>query len=55
MVWRHAIINVTSARPKCKFPDDGRRPKHVGADLICFNVNFGDLQGRYKVHLLVNV
>ena len=29
-----AFINVTSARLKCKLPDDGRRPKHVGANLI---------------------
>ena len=25
------IINMTLARIKCKLPDDGRRPKHVGA------------------------
>jgi hypothetical protein len=24
-------INITSARINCKRPDDGRRPKHVGA------------------------
>ena len=24
-------INITLARLNCKFPDDGRRPKHVGA------------------------
>jgi hypothetical protein len=27
-------ISVTLARLKCKLPDDGRRPKHVGAILI---------------------
>ena len=32
--------NVTLARLMCKLPDDGRRPKHVGAFVICFNVNF---------------
>ena len=37
------FINVTFARLKCKLPDDGRRPKHVGAILICFNVNFNGL------------
>jgi len=34
------FINVTLTRLKCKLPDDGRRPKHVVAILICFNVNF---------------
>ena len=29
--------NITLARLNCKLPDDGRRPKHVGA--ILFNVN----------------
>ena len=24
-------INITLARLNCKLPDDGRRPKHVGA------------------------
>ena len=24
-------INITLARLNCKFPDDGRTPKHVGA------------------------
>ena len=24
-------INITLARRNCKLPDDGRRPKHVGA------------------------
>ena len=24
-------VNITSARLNCKLPDDGRRPKHVGA------------------------
>ena len=24
-------ININLARLNCKFPDDGRRPKHVGA------------------------
>ena len=24
-------INITLARLNCKFPDDGHRPKHVGA------------------------
>ena len=28
------FINVTLARPKCKLPDDGCRPKHVGVVLI---------------------
>ena len=37
------FINVTLARLKCKLPDDGRRPKHVGAVLIIFRVNFNDL------------
>jgi len=37
------FINVTLARHKCKLPDYGRRPKHVGAVLICFNVNFSGL------------
>jgi hypothetical protein len=23
-------VNITLARLKCKLPDDGRRPKHVG-------------------------
>jgi hypothetical protein len=27
-------ISVTLARLNCKLPDDGRRPKHVGAILI---------------------
>jgi hypothetical protein len=34
------LINVTLARLICNLPDDGRRPKHVGPILICFNVNF---------------
>jgi hypothetical protein len=50
VVWRHAAtpphnterryttdcfnISVTLASLKCKLPDDGRRPKHVGAILI---------------------
>jgi hypothetical protein len=34
------LCRVTLVRLKCKLPDDGRRPKHVGAILICFNVNF---------------
>jgi len=34
------FIIVTSARLKYKLPDDGRRPKHVAAVSICFNVNF---------------
>ena len=25
-------INITLARLSCKLPDDGRRPKHVGAN-----------------------
>jgi len=25
-------INITLARFNCKLPDDGRRPKHVGAN-----------------------
>jgi len=37
------LIKVTSARLKCKLPDDGSRPKHVGAILICFNVMFNDM------------
>jgi len=28
------FINVTLARPKCKLPDDGHRPKHVAAVII---------------------
>ena len=24
-------VNITLARLNCKLPDDGRRPKHVGA------------------------
>jgi hypothetical protein len=28
------LINVTLATLICKLPDDGRRPKHVGAVLI---------------------
>jgi len=28
------LINVTLARLICKLPNDGRRPKHVGAILI---------------------
>jgi hypothetical protein len=46
VVWQHVIyylINVTLAWLICKLPDDGRRPKHVGAILICFNVNFNVL------------
>jgi len=31
-------INISLARLNCKLPDDGRRPKHVGA--IQFYVNF---------------
>ena len=31
---RTLFINVTLAMLKCKLPDDGRRPKHVGAVLI---------------------
>jgi hypothetical protein len=27
------LINLTLARLICKLPDDGRRPKHVGAIL----------------------
>jgi hypothetical protein len=27
-------ISVTLARLKCKLPDDGRGPKHIGAILI---------------------
>jgi len=48
VVWQHAatqphspqqrtftdLINVTLARLICKLPDDGRVPKHVGADLM---------------------
>jgi hypothetical protein len=49
VVWQHVVsspwwcvwvllpiilINVTLARLKYKLPDDGRRPKHVGAILI---------------------
>jgi len=38
VVWQHAtftnLINVTLARLICNLPDDGRRPKHVGAILI---------------------
>jgi len=30
VVWQH----VTLAGFKCKLPDDGRRPKHVGTILI---------------------
>jgi hypothetical protein len=30
----HFNISVTLARLKCKLPDDGRGPKHVGAILI---------------------
>jgi len=33
----------THTRLKCKLSDDGRRPKHVAALLICFNVNCSDL------------
>jgi len=34
--YRHNLtecfrINITLARLNCKLPDDGRRPKHVGA------------------------
>jgi len=25
------LIDITLARLNCKLPDDGRRPKHVGA------------------------
>jgi hypothetical protein len=42
-VLLQTLINVTLARLNCKLPDDGRRPKHVGAILICFNVNFSGL------------
>jgi hypothetical protein len=44
VVWQHVNdsniitdyfnISVTLARLNCKLPDDGRRPKHVGAILI---------------------
>jgi hypothetical protein len=32
---------VTLAKPKYKLPDDGHRPKYVGAFSMNFNVNFG--------------
>jgi hypothetical protein len=35
----HNMLSLS--RLKCKLPDDGRRPKHVGAIFnIGFNVNF---------------
>ena len=46
---------------QCKFPDDGRRPKHVGATETCrsdiyvyFNVNFKVLFKLIEMHLLVS-
>jgi len=33
-VFLPIFINATLARLICKPPDDGRRPKHVGAILI---------------------
>jgi hypothetical protein len=49
VVWQHVMsrygvpyLDVTCChtRLKCKLPDDGRGPKHVGAILLGFNVNF---------------
>ena len=40
---------------QCKLPDDGRRPKHVGAIFMFFlNVNFNVFFKLIKVHLLVS-
>jgi len=43
------FTNVTLARLKCKLPDDGRRPKHVGAVLkyisIVYKNDIGDRGG----------
>ena len=34
VLYRLFFVNVNLARLKCKLPDDGHRPKHVGAILI---------------------
>jgi hypothetical protein len=39
-------ISVTLASVKCKLPDDGHRPKHVGAILILviiYNLEFSKI------------
>ena len=40
---------------QCKLPDDGLRPKHVGAIFyVCFHVNFNVFFNLINVHLLVS-
>ena len=35
-----SLVNVTLARLICKLPDDGQRPKHVGAILTLWRRNY---------------
>ena len=34
VVWQHAAA-YNFSQVQCKLPDDGRRPKHVGAIFMC--------------------
>jgi hypothetical protein len=40
IILANFLTIVTLVRPKYEHPDDGHRPKHVGALNMNFNVNF---------------
>jgi hypothetical protein len=43
VVWQH-VLGVACVLCAVQLPDDGRRPKHVGAIIVNSSVNFKHFQ-----------